>query len=1223
LKAGLSVNTYNSEVITASSAGADNKTVTCSGSVTAPPPPTITVSPTSLSGFTYVLGSGPSAEQSFTISGSNLTNNISIAPPTNYEISTATGGSFVPTNPVTLNHTGGTVASTTIYVRLKAGLSVNTYNSEEITASSAGADNKTVTCSGSVTAPPSPDAPVATIATGTGSTSFTANWGASAGATGYFLDVYTKTAGGNATDLFISEYIEGSSNNKAIEIFNGTGSTINLADYVVVHFNNGASRTTGTRYSLTFTNPTNIANGETFVIVKSDANATFQSLADLSSSSSVMGFNGDDALAIYRASDVSGTTISSEAVEIDIFGRIGNDPGDAWTGDGGYSTKDKTLVRKSSVAGGVTVNPTGTGATAFTTLTTEWDLYDVDVSSYLGSHTFAGGSSSTFVSGFENLSVGNVTSYEITGLDPNTTYYYVVRAANASGASGNSNEIEVTTLAAIGLPVVTNTSVSGVGETSATLGGEITSDGGSAITERGTVWSTNPGVTISDNKTAEGGTSTGIFSHSRSGLPSGTLIYFRAYAINANGTSLSEEDSFTTLAAEPANHATGFSGISIAPTQNTITLTWTNPSPASESYLIKGVVGAGSVTDPVDLTPESDALLVKNLAATAESYTFINLTPETTYTFKIYPYNGTGNSVNYLVTGAPSASATTSAVIVQTYSWIGADAGSWATAANWNPSRTSPENTDILQFNDGATKTITGVTSQTIGKISVSNNTKITLQTATTATLAIAGGTGDDLLLEEGSELNASGSNAILIALSTGATASIDGAMTFAGGAHKLTSADAGGITFNSGAVFTAGTGFSGNAFGTSTPYNAVVFSNGSTYIHTAGSNPFGATQPNSVVVFQSGSLFKQTQSGSPALSGRTYANLEIDVSAFSQNMTGTAAFSVDNLTITNATLVGINLTGTITINGNISVANGTLSFTPATAMNINFSGSSIQTISGNGTLSFGGNATLNINNAVVLDKNATISGAMNIAAGKSFTINPTRQLTLSGALTNNAGNTGLIIKSDATGTGSLIHNTADVPATIERYITGNTNLTELDYHLVSVPLNASVTAAQFLGSYLYQFNTGTGAWESMGQLLTTELPVNKGYMIYYPNSSITYNFSGQLNNGSFTTSTPMTSADQFSLVPNPYPSAIDWDAAAGWDKTNIRNAIWIWNPILNNYAAYGADAGTNGGTRYIPAGQAFFVKSNAASPLLTMNNSVRLHNEQASTKTPKHKLII
>ena len=62
---------------------------------------------------------------------------------------------------------------------------------------------------------------------------------------------------------------------------------------------------------------------------------------------------------------------------------IGHRPTDAWTADGGYTTKDATLVRKSTVAQGVSVNPSGT---SFTTLATEWDLYDSDTVSYLGYH---------------------------------------------------------------------------------------------------------------------------------------------------------------------------------------------------------------------------------------------------------------------------------------------------------------------------------------------------------------------------------------------------------------------------------------------------------------------------------------------------------------------------------------------------------------------------------------------------------------------------------------------------------------------------------------------------------------------------------------------------------------------------------------------------------------------------------------------------------------------
>lgn len=124
--------------------GIDDVSITANNSS-----PTITVSPTSLSGFTYGVGSGPSAEQSFTVSGSNLTNDITLTAPTNYEISTTSGSGF--TSPITLTQSGGTVNSTAIYVRLKSGLGIGNYNSEDISASSTGATTKTVTCSGSVT----------------------------------------------------------------------------------------------------------------------------------------------------------------------------------------------------------------------------------------------------------------------------------------------------------------------------------------------------------------------------------------------------------------------------------------------------------------------------------------------------------------------------------------------------------------------------------------------------------------------------------------------------------------------------------------------------------------------------------------------------------------------------------------------------------------------------------------------------------------------------------------------------------------------------------------------------------------------------------------------------------------------------------------------------------------------------------------------------------------
>jgi hypothetical protein len=110
--------------------------------------PTITVSTTTLSGFNYAFGSGPSAEQTFTCSGSNLTTDITLNAPADYEISLSAGAGFGTS--LTLSPGSGTVSATTIYVHLKAGLAGGTYNGQVIDITSTGAASKTVTLSGTV-----------------------------------------------------------------------------------------------------------------------------------------------------------------------------------------------------------------------------------------------------------------------------------------------------------------------------------------------------------------------------------------------------------------------------------------------------------------------------------------------------------------------------------------------------------------------------------------------------------------------------------------------------------------------------------------------------------------------------------------------------------------------------------------------------------------------------------------------------------------------------------------------------------------------------------------------------------------------------------------------------------------------------------------------------------------------------------------------------------------
>jgi len=109
----------------------------------------LNVSANALSGFTYVATNGPSAEYSFVVGGSSLTDNIVITAPADYEISNTTGTAFVATNSITLTQSGGAVSATTIYSRLKKGLAAGNYN-ENITVSSVNANTGIIACNGTV-----------------------------------------------------------------------------------------------------------------------------------------------------------------------------------------------------------------------------------------------------------------------------------------------------------------------------------------------------------------------------------------------------------------------------------------------------------------------------------------------------------------------------------------------------------------------------------------------------------------------------------------------------------------------------------------------------------------------------------------------------------------------------------------------------------------------------------------------------------------------------------------------------------------------------------------------------------------------------------------------------------------------------------------------------------------------------------------------------------------
>lgn len=185
-------------------------------------------------------------------------------------------------------------------------------------------------------------------------------------------DTITLCVTVDAYDLIISQYMEGSGFNKYLEIYNGTCGDVNLGDYQVRAYHNGAS-------TPNFTIPLSgtLASGATFVIAHRSATA-WTGTPDLLTDSAQ--WNGNDAIGLFK--------VSANA-HVDIFGSIGNDPGSSWRGTGplaAWETEDKTLVRRSTVYAGVLQNPGLPGIGGFPTLFTEWDTLSNNDPTGLGSH---------------------------------------------------------------------------------------------------------------------------------------------------------------------------------------------------------------------------------------------------------------------------------------------------------------------------------------------------------------------------------------------------------------------------------------------------------------------------------------------------------------------------------------------------------------------------------------------------------------------------------------------------------------------------------------------------------------------------------------------------------------------------------------------------------------------------------------------------------------------
>lgn len=359
---------------------------------------------------------------------------------------------------------------------------------------------------------------------------------------------------------------------------------------------------------------------------------------------------------------------------------------------------------------------------------------------------------------------------------------------------------------------------------------------------------------------------------------------------------------------------------------------------------------------------------------------------------------------------------------------------------------------------------------------------------------------------------------------------------------------------------------------------------------------------------------------------------------AGSQNIsrtTGTESFYNLNFNTSGTKTLGSAITA-----NNLSVANGVTLDVSASNYNISLTGNwtnSGSFIYRNGTVTFNGTSAQNIIGAtdwynITINNSAGVnisSGSQNLynkltptlgtfsTGANNFTLKAsstnTARIGAFGASSSFSGNA--IVESFAAGgtTGWASLGTTNTGGTLAKW---------LDDFPMAGFTGATGAAGGFVSVYTYNESINDSSdyrWVAATNI-TNALTPGKGYLVYLGDGAtstndITIETDGAITQGNFNfgvtylNSSLGSAEDGWNLIANPYPSAIDWDAA-GWTKTNVSGTIYVYNADIGNYATYSTGgASTNGGSRYIAAGQGFFVKASAASPSLILTESCKTDN--------------
>ena len=221
----------------------------------------------------------------------------------------------------------------------------------------------------------------------------------------------------------------------------------------------------------------------------------------------------------------------------------------------------------------------------------------------------------------------------ISNLTATTTYYIRAYATNAQGTSYGNEQVFTTTI--LQLATLSATTVTAVLYTTATISGQVITDGGTTVTQRGVCYGTQSNPTINDNLLISG-TGTGVFSVNLTGLSSNTLYYARTFATNAGGTAYGTETTFTTLEmTAPTVSTSDVFSIDATSASSGGNVTADGGSPVTNRGICYG-------TQPNPTL--QDSYTVNGTGTGAFNSVLTNLTLDTTYYVRAYATNALGTS---------------------------------------------------------------------------------------------------------------------------------------------------------------------------------------------------------------------------------------------------------------------------------------------------------------------------------------------------------------------------------------------------------------------------------------------------------------------------------------------------------------------------------------------------------------------------------------------------